>query len=148
MRPVSVGRNLVPNVKTTMFTIPTKHDGLWNLLHAYNGTASAKNFTVWWYDKSQNVEVAIITDYPLAAKSYLQFGGDGKYVVLEEGDCVVYQGNKLNHWRDHFEGTDYYQLFMHYVEAEGQYKDKIFDSRPYFGLPGSTKRDYGHTNNK
>jgi hypothetical protein len=38
MRPVSVGKNLVPNVKTTMFTIPTKHDGLWNLLHAYNGT--------------------------------------------------------------------------------------------------------------
>jgi hypothetical protein len=91
MRPVSVGKNLVPNVKTTMFTIPTKHDGLWNLLHAYNGTASAKNFTVWWYDKSQNVEVAIITDYPLAAKSYLQFGGDGKYVVLEEGDEVRVQ---------------------------------------------------------
>lgn len=73
---------------------------------------------------------------------------DPEAVVLEEGDCVVYQGNKLNHWRDNFEGTDYYQLFMHYVEADGQYKDKIFDSRPYFGLPGSTKRDYGYTNNK
>jgi hypothetical protein len=42
MRPVSVGKNLVPNVKTTMFTIPTKHDGLWNLLHAYGGMIKVK----------------------------------------------------------------------------------------------------------
>lgn len=68
-------------------------------------------------------------------------------VVLEEGDCVLYKGNELNHWRDNFNGVDYYQLFMHYVDAEGKYRDKIFDSRPYFGLSGSTKQYNGHTNN-
>ncbi len=88
MRPVSVGKNLVADTKTTMAVVPTKHDARWLLLHAFNGTSSAKNFDVWWYDKSQNTEVAVITSYPLAAKTYLQFGGDGKYVVLEEGDEI------------------------------------------------------------
>lgn len=91
MRAVSVGKNLTANVKTTMFTVPTKHDGRWNLLHAYNGTSSAKNFSVWWYDKSQNIEVIVIYNYPLSASNYLQFGGDGQYIVLEEGDEVRVQ---------------------------------------------------------
>lgn len=73
---------------------------------------------------------------------------DPESIVLEEGDCLVYKGNKLPHWRDHFEGDNYYQLFMHYVEAQGQYKDRKFDTRPYFGLPSSTKIDYGHSDNK
>lgn len=91
MRPVSVGKNLVAGVKTTLAVVPTKHDARWLLLHAYNGTASAKNFDVFWYDKSVNTEVKVITAYPLAAKTYLQFGGDGKYVVLEEGDEIRVQ---------------------------------------------------------
>lgn len=65
--------------------------------------------------------------------------------VLEEGDAVIYKGNEVYHWRDHFNGVNYYQLFMHYVNKDGLYKDKIFDTRPYLGLPSSTKRDYGHT---
>lgn len=91
MRSVSVGKNLVAGAKTTMFTVPTKHDGRWNLLHAHNGTSSAKDFTVWWYDKSQNTEVVVIYNYPLDAAGYLEFGGDGKYIVLEEGDEVRVQ---------------------------------------------------------
>lgn len=86
--PVSVGKNLTANTKTTMAVVPTKYDAKWVLLHAYNGTASSKNFDVWWYDKSQNTEIEIITSYPLASKTYLQFGGDGKYVMLEEGDEI------------------------------------------------------------
>ena len=88
MRSVSVGKNLVANTKTTMAVVPTKHEAHWVLLHAYNATSSAKNFDVWWYDKSQNTEIEVITSYPLAAKTYLQFGGEGKYVVLEEGDEI------------------------------------------------------------
>ena len=87
MRPVSVGKNLVAATKTTVFTIPTRQVAKWNLLWAVNNTASAKNFTAWWYDKSENVEVAIVVAYPLAAKTYLKFDG-GSYVTLEEGDEV------------------------------------------------------------
>jgi hypothetical protein len=87
MRPVSVGANLTPAVKTTLFVVPTRQVAKWNLLWAVNNTASAKNFTAWWYDKSNDVEVAIVVAYPLAAKTFLKFDG-GAYVTLEEGDEV------------------------------------------------------------
>lgn len=66
--------------------------------------------------------------------------GDPEYAALSEGDAVVYQGNKVHHWRDAFEGQKQFQVFMHYVEAEGEYKDKLFDTRPYIGLPADTKK--------
>jgi hypothetical protein len=64
---------------------------------------------------------------------------------LNIGDAVVYQGTKVNHWRDHFEGKSHYQLFMHYVEKDGKFKDKIYDTRPYIGLTSDTKSNYGHS---
>lgn len=90
MRPVSVGRNLVAGTKTLVFTVPTRQIAKWNLLWAINNTASAKNFSAWWYDKSENTEVAIVKDYQLAAKTFLKFDG-GAYVTLEEGDEVRLQ---------------------------------------------------------
>lgn len=87
MRPVSVGANLVAATKTTLFVVPTRQVAKWNLLWAVNNTASAKNFTAWWYDKSNDTEVAIVVAYPLAAKTFLKFDG-GAYVTLEEGDEV------------------------------------------------------------
>jgi hypothetical protein len=47
---------------------------------------------------------------------------------------VVYHGTELEHWRDKFEGNMQYQLFMHYVDSEGKYKDRVFDGRPNLGL--------------
>lgn len=86
-RPHSVGANLTPNTVTTLFTVPTRNIAKWNLLYAFNGTASAKNFRAWWYDKSTNTEIPIVYDYPLDAKEFLKFDG-GSYVVLDEGDEI------------------------------------------------------------
>jgi len=63
-----------------------------------------------------------------------------EYAAMYEGDAVIYQGNKVNHWRDAFEGENQFQLFIHYVEAEGEHKDQLFDTRPYIGLPVDTKK--------
>lgn len=90
MRAHSVGKNLTANTKTTMFTIPTKYIGAWMLLYAYNGTSSAKHFTAWWYDKSENVEIPIIYNYDLTAKTYLRLDGEA-YVLLDEGDEIRVQ---------------------------------------------------------
>lgn len=90
MRPVSNGKNLVANTKTTMFVVPARNIAKWNLLWAINNTASPKHFTAWWYDKSNNIEISIVNEYPLAAKTYLRFDG-GAYVVLEEGDEIRVQ---------------------------------------------------------
>lgn len=60
-------------------------------------------------------------------------------IALAEGDAVLYKSNEVHHWRDHFEGINYYQLVMHFVETEGKFKDHIYDTRPYVGLPSDTK---------
>ena len=87
MKEISVGKNLVANTKTLMYTVPDNHYAKWNLLYAGNGTSSAKNFSAWWYNKVADTEVGIVVDYPLDAKGYLKFDG-GAYVVLEEGDEI------------------------------------------------------------
>jgi hypothetical protein len=86
-RPHSVGANLTPNTVTTLFTVPTRNIAKWNLLYAFNGTSTAKNFRAWWYDKSENVEIPIVYDYALNAREFLKFDG-GSYVVLDEGDEI------------------------------------------------------------
>ena len=90
MRPLSVGKNLTADTKTTLFTVPTRQIAKWALLWAVNNTSSAKNFTAWWYDKSEDVEIRVILNYPLAAKTFLKFDG-GAYVALEEGDEIRVQ---------------------------------------------------------
>ena len=87
MRSHSVGRNLVAATKTTIFTVPTRNIALWKLLYAFNNTASAKTFSCWWYDKSEDVEIAIASSYPLSSKTFFLLG-DGNYVVLDEGDEI------------------------------------------------------------
>jgi acyl-homoserine lactone acylase PvdQ len=86
-RPHSVGALLTPDTVTTLFVVPTRMIAKWNLLYAYNGTASAKDFRAWWYDKSEDLEIPVVYDYPLDATSFLKFDG-GSYVVLDEGDEI------------------------------------------------------------
>jgi hypothetical protein len=89
MRPLSVGKELVANTKTTLFTVPTRQLAKWNLLFASNHSTSAKWFTCWWYDKSENTEIEVFFQYPLTAKGYLKI--DSSYIVLEEGDEIRVQ---------------------------------------------------------
>jgi hypothetical protein len=88
MRKLSVGKLLTPDVKTTMFTVPTKYTASWTLLFASNGTNSAKSFNAWWYDVSEDVEIPVVFNFPLNQATPLRFGGEGQYVQLEEGDQV------------------------------------------------------------
>ena len=87
MRSHSVGKNLTANTKTTLFVVPTRNRALWKMLYAFNNTSSAKTFSCWWYDKSENVEVAIASAYPLSSKNYFLLDGNA-YVVLDEGDEI------------------------------------------------------------
>ena len=62
---------------------------------------------------------------------------DGKThsILLEPGDAMVYQGSKLEHWREKFDGDVCYQIFMHWVDAEGEFKDLLYDGRSNLGQP-------------
>lgn len=44
-------------------------------------------------------------------------------VRLEPGDCLFYRGTICEHWRDKFEGKTNLQVFLHYVDQNGPYKD-------------------------
>ena len=64
----------------------------------------------------------------------------GIKVVLRPGDGLVYSGCDLEHWREPFDGLECSQVFLHYNNLDGDFKDKnSFDNRPMLGLPSSFK---------
>ena len=88
-RPHSVGKDLVANTTTVMFTVPTRNIARWSLLFAANHSASSKWFTCWWYDSSENTEIEVVFEYAITAKNFLKF--DGSEVILDEGDEIRVQ---------------------------------------------------------
>jgi hypothetical protein len=48
---------------------------------------------------------------------------------LKPGQAAVYLGCIAPHWRDAYEGTDYRQVFLHYVRARGENRHCYFDKR-------------------
>ena len=46
-----------------------------------------------------------------------------EHLVLDPGDAIFYDGRKIEHWRDPFEGKLQAQVFLHYVTIE----DNKFD---------------------
>jgi len=79
----------------------------------------------------------------------LNLGGDpwpifleNNKVMLEVGDMLIYEGCKLEHWREPFEGDNCGQVFLHYNNANGQFKNmNIFDGREKLGLPSWQKKN-------
>ena len=66
----------------------------------------------------------------------------GTRVDLEVGDMLVYSGCELERWREPFEGDSCGQVFLHYNNLNGKFKDiNIFDGRDKLGLPAGCKRN-------
>lgn len=50
--------------------------------------------------------------------------------AMNVGDALLYHGCDVYHWRNEYtEGKWQAQVFLHYVDAEGPYKDQIYDRR-------------------
>tara|TARA_Y100000592_G_C5459154_1_gene313042 strand:+ start:71 stop:643 length:573 start_codon:yes stop_codon:yes gene_type:complete len=71
-------------------------------------------------------------DWPLS----LATDNGVEHLVLNPGDGLLYDGRKIEHWRDPFEGNLQAQVFLHYVTKE----QSKFDSRPTLGLPDKYKK--------
>lgn len=54
-------------------------------------------------------------------------------LVLNVGDAIFYKGCELYHWREQFKGEWCCQVFFHYVDSEGAFKDQKFDGRLTLG---------------
>ena len=70
-------------------------------------------------------------------------GPDGKSgVALSPGDGVLYRGMELPHWRDAFDGDHAAQVFLHYVDSQGENAEWKFDKRPglYRAVPAGRGR--------
>ena len=60
----------------------------------------------------------------------------------DPGDIIIYRGADFAHWREPLEGLNHSQLFIHYNDANGPFKDKPpLDGRPILGIPKNTN-DY------
>ena len=86
-RKISLGKTKTTATKETIYTVPTKQTALWNLLYVANVGANNKTATVYWYDKSVNAEFAVVSA-TFNTGTGVEWGGDGKYVVMEEGDEI------------------------------------------------------------
>ena len=69
--------------------------------------------------------------WPIFLEPSGECGKTGISVLLEAGDMLVYDGCKLEHWREPFEGENCGQVFLHYNDTP----DNKYDTRSFLGLP-------------
>jgi hypothetical protein len=63
-------------------------------------------------------------------------GLKGKEVNMEPGDIIIYRGCEVEHWRENFKGKELVQVFLHFSDKEGPFKELCkYDTRPFLGLP-------------
>ena len=43
--------------------------------------------------------------------------------------AVLYKGTEIAHWSEEFQGNDAAQVFIHYVDQQGPYREWRFDKR-------------------
>lgn len=56
-------------------------------------------------------------------------------------DAMIYRGMEIEHWRNEYvEGRRQVQIFLHWVDANGQHTDFKYDKRPILGI-ANTKSD-------
>ena len=55
-------------------------------------------------------------------------------VDLQPGELAMYKGCEVEHWRPKFKGKWQAQVFLHYVDADGPYKDHAMDGRSSYGI--------------
>jgi|TARA_R110000772_G_scaffold192046_1_gene303002 hypothetical protein len=79
--------------------------------------------------------------WPIKLEPSGETGKEGVTVHLQPGDILIYRGTLLEHWRDPFEGYDCGQVFLHYNDKNGPFKQtNINDKRPMLGLPSEFKQ--------
>jgi PKHD-type hydroxylase len=58
-----------------------------------------------------------------------------KALNLGPGDGCLYRGCDIEHSRKEFKGQEYVQVFLHYVDSEGPFKDYVHDFQTKLNAP-------------
>jgi hypothetical protein len=78
--------------------------------------------------------------WPIFLEPSEEINKKGVKVNLKPGDMLIYMGNKLEHWREKFEGKECAQVFLHYNNKKTKGSEKnLFDGRLHLGLPKEIK---------
>lgn len=79
---------------------------------------------------------------------WVESQGQDIAVELAPGDLLVYDGSDVPHWREAFAGHYWIQVFLHYVDREGEQTAYRFDGRPAIGAPRPQKNIQSRGRNK
>tara|TARA_R100001163_G_C5049190_1_gene186146 strand:- start:596 stop:1198 length:603 start_codon:yes stop_codon:yes gene_type:complete len=69
--------------------------------------------------------------WPIYLNTTNNLAQDGFKVDLTPGDLLIYSGDKMEHWREEFQGDISGQVFLHYNTFGSKNK---YDGRPMLGL--------------
>lgn len=86
MRELTIGRNIVANTPTTVYTVPKGCKAIATLLFISNATGSNKTVNAVWHDISEGDDITILGTTNLDANKFIQFS-DGR-MVMDEYDYL------------------------------------------------------------
>jgi hypothetical protein len=84
-RKISVAKTKTTTAKDTLYTVPVKNTGLWQLAYVIS-TGGTNTPSVFWYDASADTEYLILSGKNLGA---------GEFVLLSEAEVVLQEGDQL-----------------------------------------------------
>lgn len=59
---------------------------------------------------------------------------DDSEINLNPGDAVIYLGREVKHWRNELKGDFQSQVFLHYVDQNGEFTEHYKDKRTILGM--------------
>jgi len=88
MRELTVGKNIVANTPTVIYTVPKGCKAITTLLFISNSTGSGKTVNAVWHDYSDSDDITILHSTTLNSgnNNYIQFS-DGR-MVMDEYDYI------------------------------------------------------------
>lgn len=84
-RKISLAVTKTTTAEETLYTVPVKNTGLWNLLYVVS-TSGTNSPTITWYDASTGN-----THYVLGGKNL----GVGEFVMLNQAEVALQEGDQI-----------------------------------------------------
>jgi hypothetical protein len=96
-------------------TIDIDHENPWSIFFGFEGSESDHEYSA--YDEDNKFTYL---------KNVLE-------INMNIGDAILYKGKEIYHWREEYKGKQQAQVFLHYVNANGDYSDFKYDKRSKLG---------------
>jgi hypothetical protein len=123
-------RRSVPLVEGVMHSEVWPSYSYWRIYH--HGSRLKRHIDRPSCEVSMSVHLGGDQPWPLWVRSR---SGEEIALELAPGDGLFYQGCEIPHWRETYEGREYFQVFLHYVKKDGPRAPHKFDGRISLGLP-------------